>query len=159
MRHSYRPAIPPKPHAYRTQVLDHLGLVAGMFEELGITEVIDQATQQNPEMRIVTAGHAVKAMVLNGLGFVNQQLYLVPHFFQNRSYWIPGSYAPALSEKQNACLRLWKNKGFKEENVTKFGVDAIGMSTTLESNKSLQEHVRFTHGSVPKTREKTSLAW
>jgi transposase len=55
-----------------------------MFEELGITEVIDQATQQNPAMRLVTAGHAVKAMVLNGLGFLNQQLYLVPHFFQNK---------------------------------------------------------------------------
>jgi transposase len=64
--------------------LDHLGLVAGMFEELGITEVIDKATQQDPGMRIVTVGHAVKAMVLNGLGFVNQQLYLVPHFFQNK---------------------------------------------------------------------------
>ena len=38
MRHSYRPAIPPPPQPYRTQVLDHLGLVAGMFEELGITE-------------------------------------------------------------------------------------------------------------------------
>jgi len=84
MRHSYRPAIPPKPQPYRTQILDHLGLVAGMFEELGITEVIDKATQQDPEMRMVTAGHAVKAMVLNGLGFVNQQLYLVPHFFQNK---------------------------------------------------------------------------
>ena len=55
-----------------------------MFEELGITEVIDQATQQNPEMRLVTVGHAVKAMVLNGLGFVNQQLYLVPYFFHNK---------------------------------------------------------------------------
>jgi transposase len=84
MRHSYRPDIPPQPHSYRTQVLDHLGLVAGMFEELGITEVIDRATQQDPEMRIVTVGHAVKAMVLNGLGFLNQQLYLVPHFFQNK---------------------------------------------------------------------------
>ena len=69
---------------YHSHVLDHLGLVAGMFEELGITEVIDKATKQDPEMRIVTAGHAVKAMVLNGLGFVNQQLYLVPHFFQNK---------------------------------------------------------------------------
>jgi hypothetical protein len=49
MRHSYRPDIPPQPQPYRTQVLDHLGLVAGMFEELGITEVIDQATQQNPD--------------------------------------------------------------------------------------------------------------
>ena len=84
MRHSYRPAIPPQPQPYRTQILDHLGLVAGMFEELGIAEVIDQATKQDPEMRIVTAGQAVKAMVLNGLGFVNQQLYLVPHFFQNK---------------------------------------------------------------------------
>jgi Domain of unknown function (DUF4277) len=62
--------------------VDHLDLVAGMFEELGIAEVIDHATQQDPAMRIVTAGHAVKAMVLNGLGFLNQQLYLVPHFFQ-----------------------------------------------------------------------------
>lgn len=84
MRPSYRPDIPPKPQPYRTQVLDHLGLVAGMFDELGIAEIIDKATQQNPEMRLVTAGHAVKAMVLNGLGFVNQQLYLVPHFFQNK---------------------------------------------------------------------------
>jgi transposase len=84
MRHSYRPAIPPKPQPYRTQVLDHLGLVAGMFEELGITEVIDQATKHDPAMRIVTAGHAVKAMVLNGLGFLNQQLSLVPHFFQHK---------------------------------------------------------------------------
>jgi transposase len=55
-----------------------------MFEELGIGAVIDHATQQNPEPRIVTVGNAVKAMVLNGLGFVNQQLYLVPMFFHNK---------------------------------------------------------------------------
>src|SRR5262245_53553521 len=55
-----------------------------MFEALGLTEVIDKATQQDPAMRIVTAGHAVKAMVLNGLGFINQQLSLVPHFFQHK---------------------------------------------------------------------------
>jgi transposase len=84
MRQSYRPAIPPKSQQYRTQVLDHLGLVAGMCEDLGITEVMDQATQQDPAMRIVTAGHAVKAMVLNGLGFLNQQRSLVPHFFQHK---------------------------------------------------------------------------
>jgi transposase len=84
MRHAYYPATPPQPQAYRTQVFDHLGPVAGMFEELGITEVIDRATKQDPEMRMVTAGHAVKAMVLNGLGFINQQLSLVPHFFQHK---------------------------------------------------------------------------
>jgi transposase len=54
-----------------------------MSEELGIGETIDHATRQHPEMRLVTVGHAVNAMVLNGLGFVNQQLYLVPRLFQN----------------------------------------------------------------------------
>jgi hypothetical protein len=53
-----------------------------MFEGLGIAEVIDHVTQQDPAMRIATAGHAVKAIVLNGLGFLNQRLYLVPHVFQ-----------------------------------------------------------------------------
>lgn len=72
------------PQPCRSQILDHLGLVAGMFDELGIANVIDRATQQDPERRIVTVGHAVKAMVLNGLGFVNQQLYLVPMFFHNK---------------------------------------------------------------------------
>jgi transposase len=69
---------------YRSQVLDHLGLIAGMFDELGIGDVLDQATQQNPEMRDLTVGEAVKAMVLNGLGFINQALYLVPRFFHNK---------------------------------------------------------------------------
>src|ERR671936_2422003 len=69
---------------YRSQVLDHLGLVAGMFDELGIGDVLDQATHQNPEMRDLTVGEAVKAMVLNGLGFINQALYLVPRFFQTK---------------------------------------------------------------------------
>ena len=84
MRPSYRPAMPLPPQPYRTQILDHLGLVAGMFDELGIGDVLDQATHQNPEMRNLTVGEAVKAMVLNGLGFINQALYLVPRFFQNK---------------------------------------------------------------------------
>jgi transposase len=67
-----------------SEVLDHLGLVAGMFDELGIGDVLDRAMQPNPETRIVPVGNAVKAMVLNGLGFMNQQLSLVPKFFQNK---------------------------------------------------------------------------
>jgi transposase len=72
------------PPPYRSQPVDHLGLVAGMFDALGIGAVIDPATRQNPETRMVTVGHAVKAMVLNGLGFANQRLYLVPLFFQHK---------------------------------------------------------------------------
>jgi hypothetical protein len=53
------------------------------------------------------------------------------------SYWIPGSYAPTLPENRDSFLRLLKNNDFKEERMTKVGLDAIGTSTTLESNKSL----------------------
>jgi hypothetical protein len=59
------------------------------------------------------------------------------HCFGHRSSWIPGSYAPVLSEKRNSFLSLLKNKGFKEERMTKVGLYAIDKSTTLESNKSL----------------------
>jgi hypothetical protein len=104
MRHLYRPDIPPPP--YRTQVLDHLGLGAGMFEERGITEVIDRATKQDPAMRMVTAGHAVKAMVLNGLGFLNHQRYLVPYFFQHKPLarlMAPGMQASHLNDDTLGC--------------------------------------------------------
>lgn len=82
MRDSYRPDIVPPPPLYRTQVLDHLGLVAGMFDERGLGDVIAHATHQNPAMRDLTVGEAVKAMVLNGLGFLTPALSLVPRFFQ-----------------------------------------------------------------------------
>jgi transposase len=71
----------PEQPTYHRQVLDHLGLVAGMFDELGIGDVIDHATRHNPEMRDLTGGEAVNAMGLNGLGCINQALYLVPRFF------------------------------------------------------------------------------
>jgi transposase len=83
---------------YRSQVLDHLGLVAGMFEELGIGDVLDQATQQNPELRDLTLGEAITAMGLNGLGCINHALSLVPRFFQTK----PTSrlIAPRVAPKQ-----------------------------------------------------------
>ena len=74
----------PNPPTYRSQVLDHLGLIAGLFDALALGDVLDQAPQQNPDMRDLTVGEAVKAMGLHGLGFINQALYLVPRFFQNK---------------------------------------------------------------------------
>jgi Transposase len=65
-----------------SKVLDHLGLVAGMFEELEIGDRIDEHIAQDLDEREVSVGQAVKAMVLNGFGFVQQRLYLTPEFFE-----------------------------------------------------------------------------
>jgi hypothetical protein len=59
-----------------------------------------------------------------------------------RSYWIPGAYAPPLSEKWNSFLKPKKKKGFPKKIVTKVGVYDLGKFTTLESNKSLRDKVR-----------------
>lgn len=70
--------------SYETKTILHLGLVAGMCDELGICELIDQLIEQDGSQRHVSIGQAVKAMILNGLGFANRRLYLTPHFFQNK---------------------------------------------------------------------------
>jgi transposase len=61
--------------------IDHLGLVAGVFDHLGIGEVIDLRLPKLRHHR-VTHSNAAKAMILNGLGFVGQRLYLFPEYYE-----------------------------------------------------------------------------
>jgi transposase len=69
---------------YKSETLEHLGLVAAMFDELGIGDLVDELVPQDPSQRKVSVGQALKAMVLNGLGFANRRLYLMPEFFRNK---------------------------------------------------------------------------
>ncbi len=69
---------------HRTQVLDHLGLVSGMFKELDISGIIDRAIPKKSEDKILSTGEAIVGLILNGLGFVNKRLYLVSRFFKNK---------------------------------------------------------------------------
>jgi transposase len=55
-----------------------------MVDELGLSELIDIVIKQDHEQRQVSVGQCVKAMILNGLGFVNRALYLMPHFFKDK---------------------------------------------------------------------------
>ena len=69
---------------HKSETLEHLGLVAGMFDELGIGDLLDELVPQDLSQRKVSVGQALKAMVLNGLGFANRRLYLMPEFFRNK---------------------------------------------------------------------------
>ena len=60
--------------------LDHLGLVAGTIDSLGLVEVINNLVGEQPG-EIVSPGQVVKAMILNGLGLVSAPLYLFSKFF------------------------------------------------------------------------------
>lgn len=127
------------PQPYRSQVLDHLGLVAGMFDALGIGAIIDQATQQRPETRRVTMGNAVKAMVLNGLGFANQQLYLVPLFFQHKPthpLMAPGIDAQHLNDD---------TLGRALDTLYEYGVTELYSLVAVTAAQRLQLTPRFAH--------------
>jgi Domain of unknown function (DUF4277) len=67
---------------YQTERLDHLGIVAGVCREIGIAKWLDE--QAGEQRRSVSMGTATVAMILNGLGFSNRQLYLVPQYFENK---------------------------------------------------------------------------
>jgi len=65
--------------------LDHLGLVAGMIDELGIVRIIDQLIPKDESKGAkLSFGELTKAMILNGLGYVNKQLYMVKDFFKDK---------------------------------------------------------------------------
>ena|SRR5260221_8781388 len=67
---------------YQTERLDHLGIVAGVCREIGVAAYLDGLDVRQHER--VSVGTATVAMILNGLGFSNRRLYLVPQFFTNK---------------------------------------------------------------------------
>jgi len=68
-----------------TKSIDHLGLVAGMIEELEIKQTIEEQLSSKSEEKKVSHATAIAAMILNGLGYVNKQLYLTPRFFEKKA--------------------------------------------------------------------------
>ena len=52
---------------YSGENLDYLGLIAGMVDELGIVDSIDNALEQDLEKRHISIGQTIKALILNGL--------------------------------------------------------------------------------------------
>jgi len=54
--------------------LDHLGIIAGLIDEIGIVDIINEKLGIDKREKI-SSGQVVKAMILNGLGFVSRFLY------------------------------------------------------------------------------------
>src|SRR5262245_54769037 len=75
----------------RVERLDHLGIVAGVCQEIGLAAYLDALA--GPSQQQVSVGTATVAMILNGLGFSNRRLYLVSQFFATK----PVEHLPRLS--------------------------------------------------------------
>lgn len=67
------------------KVLDHLGLVAATIHQLDLIKKIDKRLPISQEKGAkVSMGERVAAMILNGLGFIDDRLYLFPEFLKNK---------------------------------------------------------------------------
>jgi transposase len=58
--------------------------VAGLVDEIGLVDILNQRLGIDPREKVST-GVIVKAMILNGLGFVSAPLYLFGQFFQGKA--------------------------------------------------------------------------
>jgi transposase len=68
----------------RVQDIDHCGIVAGICDEMNLVEQINRLLGTHSQ-EIISAGQVVKAMILNGLGFVSAPLYLFEKFFVGKA--------------------------------------------------------------------------
>ncbi len=68
----------------RISFLGHLGLIAGLFGNLKLTNLLIGSFRRKETITYPIRSVSV-AMVINGLGFVGQRLYLFPDFFKNIS--------------------------------------------------------------------------
>lgn len=66
------------------KTIGHLGLVAGSYDELEIGTIIDRLIPKSGP-HTLSHGEIVKAMTINGLGYIERCLYLFPAFFTDVS--------------------------------------------------------------------------
>ncbi len=64
--------------------LDHLGLVAGIMDDIGIELIINRRLPKHSSEKI-SSGQVVKAMIINALGLVSAPLYLFSRFFEGKA--------------------------------------------------------------------------
>jgi len=60
----------------------HLGIVSGIMDSLGIPQYIDSVLPKKRQHK-VSRGIATKALILNGLGFNERRLFLMPEYFDD----------------------------------------------------------------------------
>ncbi len=146
--------------------LDHLGIISGVIDDLGLVQAIDARLQKDKNgQEEISPGEAIKGMILNGLGFVSKPLSLTPLFFQNKPLEIlfrAGVKADDFNRFKlgrtldqvfdydtdklfgelsfNVCQQEGVDQRFNSEDTTTFSV-------TGESYPDSDEHaVRVTHG-------------
>ena len=66
------------------QNLNHLGIIAGIIDEIGIVEIINEKLGIKPQEKL-SGGIIVKSIILNAMGFLSSPFYLFAQFFNDKA--------------------------------------------------------------------------
>lgn len=122
-----------------TTNIDHLGLVAGMCDEIGLVEQIDRACGDQDLNKNLSFGQCVKCMIMNGLGFVGRTLYLYSEYFEDKplEHLIGVDVSP--EQIDNNVLGRTLDKLFS------LGVTDLFSAISLQAVKSLGIKIKSLH--------------
>jgi transposase len=121
----------------RSKLIQHLGILAGVCNEIRLAEYIDQFIPQ--KRRTVSVGQAVQAMILNALGFTGRALYLTKRFFTNRP-------VETLIDPEVTADKLHDSSlGTALDSLYKYGVTEIFFYVAYKILKDQGIETRFGH--------------
>lgn len=115
----------------QAQAMDHHGLVAAVCNDLKLAERINKRLNVDRQ-RKVSPGHAVVAMILNGLGFTNRRLYLSHQFFANKPVEALLGDGISASDITNHTLSHTLDEIARYGSSTLYG--EVAFETVLENN-------------------------
>jgi transposase len=118
--------------------IDHLGIVAGLIDEIGIVETINSKLGIDPREKI-SAGILVKAILINGLGFVSRPLYLFSQFFEDKGIEI------LLGEGVKSDYINDDKIGRVMDKLYKYGLNNLFIEIVLSVIKKFNIDTKYSH--------------
>ncbi len=118
--------------------LDHLGIIAGIIDEIGIVEKFNEIFLIDSREKVNT-GEVVKAIILNALGFVSRPLYLFSQFFEDKAIeHLLGSGMKAEDLNDDKIGRVM-------DKLYKYGLTKLFLIISLEVVKKYGVSTKYSH--------------
>ncbi len=120
------------------QTINHLGIIAGIIDEIGIVEIINEQLGVKPQEKL-NSGLIVKSIILNAMGFVSRPLYLFPQFFNDKAtehLFGEGIYPDYFNDDKIGRVM---------DKLYKFGLDKIFLAITLAACKKYGVDQTYSH--------------
>jgi transposase len=118
--------------------IDHLGIVAGLIDEIGIVKIINNRLGIDVREKI-SAGTVVKSILINGLGFVSRPLYLFNQFFEDKAV------EKLLGEGIKSEYINDDKIGRVMDELYKYGLNNIFIEVILEVIKKFNIEIKYSH--------------